>query len=276
MDSTKEDKESELSLITQRFLFSMEQIKVTGYKLKQDGVIKYEGTLTKIKRGNQQPSRKMLDRYLNCYKQVNPVWLLAGEGKPLLDNDELMEQNVIPHEVSKNANELYLETKSGMKYYKLSENEYKMRVPLVPYKAYARYISDTSDTIEAERDQWEEIDFIVDRIGHGNYMAFEIKGDSMDDDSKRSFSHGDKVLVRELDRIYWKDGIRYKQYPYWVIVSGSTILCKQIIKHDIENNQITCHSLNPSPEYKDFVMDLNEVYRLFNVIQKIPVAVNYL
>lgn len=275
MDSINKKRETELSPIAERFLFSMEQINVTGYKLKQNGVIKYEGTLTKIKKGIHQPSRKMLDRYLNCYKQINPAWLFTGEGQPLLDSSKSTEQNVIFEAMSPNANELYLETKSGMKYYKLSEDKFKMRVPFVPYKAYARYICDIPGMIEAERDQWEEIDFIVDKIGHGNYLAFEIKGDSMDDDSKRSFSHGDKVLVRELNRIYWKDGIRYKQYPYWVIVTGSTILCKQIINHDIENNRITCHSLNPSPEYHDFVLDLDEVYGLFNIIQKVPVAINY-
>lgn len=270
-----EDKEKGLSELTKRFLSSMELIQITGYRLKQNGIMNNEATLTKIKQGIQQPSRKMLDKYLTFYPQVNPVWLLLGNGEPMLSGAKPMEQNVVPEVMLPKANELYLETKSGMKYYELGESQYKMRVPFVPFNAYARYICDTSSPIEQERDEWDEIDFIVDKIGHGNYMAFEIKGDSMDDDSKRSFSHGDKVLVRELDRVHWKDGIRINQYPFWVIVLGNTILCKQIIAHDTEQNLITCHSLNPSPEYQDFTVSLDDTYRLFNVVQKVPAAINY-
>lgn len=271
----KENKEKTLSDLAKRFLSSMELIQVTGYKLKQNGIINNEATLTKIKQNIQQPSRKMLDKYLEFYKQINPVWLLLGEGEPILSASGTMELNAIPEVMSHNANELYLETKAGMKYYELGENQYKMRVPFVPYNAYARYICDSSSPMVQDKEEWDEIDFIVDKIGHGNYMAFEIKGDSMDDDSKRSFSHGDKVLVRELDRVHWKDGIRFNHYPFWVIVLGKTILCKQIIDHDTKLNQITCHSLNPSPEYQDFTVDLNDVYRLFNVVQKVPAAINY-
>ena len=53
-----------LSSLTKRFLSSMDYIQVTGYKLKQNGIINNEATLTKIKKGIQQPSRKMLDKYL--------------------------------------------------------------------------------------------------------------------------------------------------------------------------------------------------------------------
>lgn len=272
----QENEENKLSDLATRFLASMEYVGTTGYKLRQNGIINNEATLTKIKKGIQQPSRKMLDKYLEHFKQINPVWLLLGDGEPMTSlPPQAMEGNAVPGRVSSKANELYLETKSGMKYYELGENQYKMRVPFVPYNAYARYICDSSDIMEQDRESWEEIDFIVDKIGHGNYMAFEIKGDSMDDDSKRSFSHGDKVLVRELDRIHWRDGIRYNQYPYWVIVFSHSILCKQIINHDMENNTITCHSLNPSPEYTDFTVNLDEVYRLFNVVQKVPAAINY-
>lgn len=202
-------------------------------------------------------------------------WLITGEGEMLSAAPKVLEQGAVPSVISESSNELYLETKCGIKYYDLGDNKYKMRVPFVPYNAHARYAFETSEPIQQEKEGWGEIDFIVDRIGHGSYMAFEIKGDSMDDDSKRSFSQGDKVLVRELDQIHWKDGIRYNQYPFWIIVLNNTILCKEIIDHNIESGEITCHSLNPSPEYSDFTISLNEVYRLFNVVQKVSAPINY-
>lgn len=166
------------------------------------------------------------------------------------------------------GNEVYTETGSGVKYFELSDNKFRMRVPLVPFNAYARYANEACATIEQEKEEWDEVEFIVDKIGHGNYMAFEIKGDSMDDDSRRSFVQGDIVLARELDKIHWKDGLRYEKYPFWIIVLEGTILCKQIIDQNIETGEITCHSLNHSPEYSDFTINLQQVFRIFNIIQK--------
>lgn len=220
-------------------------------------------------------TESFLGRFCKTYDIFNLEWLIAGEGDMLSTAFKALEQGAAPSIISENSNELYLETKCGIKYYNLGDNKYKMRVPFVPYNAYARYACETSEPIQQEKEEWGEIDFIVDRIGHGSYMAFEIKGDSMDDDSKRSFAEGDKVLVRELDQIHWKDGIRYNQYPFWIIVLSNTILCKEIIDHNIESGEITCHSLNPSPEYSDFTISLNKIYRLFNVVQKVPAPINY-
>lgn len=100
-------------------------------------------------------------------------------------------------------------------------------------------------------------------------MGFEIKGDSMDDDSRRSFIQGDIILVRELDKSHWKDGLRYKKYPFGVIVLDGTVLCKQIIDQNLETGDVTCHSLNPSPEYADFKINLDQVCRIFNIVQKV-------
>lgn len=67
-----------LSDLTLRFLEQMQKLNITGYQLKKDGIIGNEATLTKIKQGLQQPSRKTLDKFCEVYK-VNRVWLLTGE-----------------------------------------------------------------------------------------------------------------------------------------------------------------------------------------------------
>lgn len=83
-----------LSELANRFLYSMDYIQVTGYKLKQNGIINNEATLTKIKKGVQQPSRKMLDKYIECYAEINPVWLLTGKGKMLNPGRQSSGENV--------------------------------------------------------------------------------------------------------------------------------------------------------------------------------------
>ncbi|HAC74261.1 MAG TPA: hypothetical protein DCF46_11775, partial [Porphyromonadaceae bacterium] len=45
-------------------------------------------------------------------------------------------------------------------------------------------------------------------------------------------------------------------------------MLKQIINHDTERGVITCHSLNESPEYADFKLNIDDVIKLFYVIDK--------
>ena len=71
--------EVKLTELSQRFLKLLQEMNITGYQLKKDGVIGNEATLTKIKQGIQQPSRKTLDKFCEKY-EFDKVWLLTGEG----------------------------------------------------------------------------------------------------------------------------------------------------------------------------------------------------
>ncbi len=198
------------------------------------------------------------------FDDISSEWLLSGKGEMIKNQHE----EELEEEDEDDVEEPYLITKSGNKYYDVGNGRYRMRVPLVPYYAYGRYIGGTGESIPMERDAWEEVDFIVDRIAMGKYYAFEIKGDSMDDGSRHSFVQGDVVLARELQRDYWRDKLRFRDFPYWIVVTDDSILCKEIIEHDTETGMVTFHSLNPSPEYRDFSLCVDEIRQLFNVIKK--------
>ncbi len=196
----------------------------------------------------------VLNRIAQAYPELNTEWLLTGEGDMLKSpQPEVREQ-------------AYLTTRSGTKYYELPNGLYKMVVPFVPVKAYAGYLDEYANAEYIG--SMEERDFYVRELHYGKYYAFEIKGDSMDDDSKRSLSDKDVVLARELGREHWKDGLRIKEYTAWIIVTQNNILCKQIISQDLQKGTITCHSLNNSPEYGDFELKLDEVRQLMNIIKK--------
>lgn len=226
------------------------------------------GTTSGWVSGRRGIGKSVLDKILSKIPEINPTWLLTGEGEMLKQTEANLSTQTNATYLRTQGSDVYLETNSGIKYFELSDNKYRMRVPLVPFSAYARYANDACTPLEQEKETWDEVEFIVDKIGHGNYMGFEIKGDSMDDDSRRSFVQGDLVLARELDKIHWRDGLRYEKFPFWIIVLEGTILCKQITGHDLETGDITCHSLNPSPEYSDFTVNLSKVCRIFNIIQK--------
>lgn len=211
----------------------------------------------------------VLNKILEAFPDVNPDWLMTGYGHMLINDIE-----VSPVPVNEQKGDYFTETHNGVKYYDLGNGNYRMVVKLVPHCAYARFINETN-TLEPDKENWEEESFIVDKIAHGRYFAFEVKGDSMDDGTRASFEEGDRVLARELDRIHWKDGIRFNSYPYWVVSFGNSVLIKEVISQDLEQGTITFHSLNPSPEYSDFFMHMDEIRSLYYVVQKKPKTVKY-
>lgn len=196
-----------------------------------------------------------LEQIEQNYPNLNTQWLLKGEGNMLKGTND--------------APNPFLITKTGTKYFEMPNGSFLMSVPFVPAKAYAKYVNECID-IDTE-EVMEQYNFIVDKIGHGRYMAFEIKGDSMDNDTRGSLSEGDIILARELNRDLWRDKLHINQYPNWIIVLDNTILCKQIIDQDLERGTITCHSLNPSPEYGNFELKLDDIRQMFNVIQRVSV-----
>jgi len=211
------------------------------------------GTIGKSRKEDRDLSERNIEKILNFYADLNNIWLHTGEGE------------MLKSEVKKNE-EPYLITKAGTKYYELPNGMFNMVVPFVPAKAYAGYADNYCDA--AFVNSLGEREFTVREIHHGKYFSFEISGNSMDDDSKRSFSNGDIVLARDLGCEHWKDGLRIKDYSMWIIVLKNTILCKQIIDQDLSTGTITCHSLNPSPEYCDFKLKFDEILQLMNIIKK--------
>lgn len=246
----------------------------TGYRLAKEIDEITSSKLTHIKSGRNRPSLEIIDALVKKFPRISKVWILTGDGEMLVtekrDLSPKAEEPDIRHEYVNSLTvdqplELF-QTKAGSQYEELPNGKYKLTVPFVPVKAQARYVYDYTDA-EFISDL-QDMTFIVDRVGNGKYLAFEIQNDSMDDNTKESIPDGAVVLARELGRQHWKSKFRTTQYPYWIIVHKSTVLCKEITHHDVEKGIITCHSLNDSPEYPDFELHLDDVRQLFNIIKK--------
>ena len=138
-----------------------------------------------------------------------------------------------------------------------------LNVPLVNQYAYAGYICGFADP--GYIDSLPSIPFIVDQEAHGNYVAFEVKGDSMNDGTEDSYLEGDRLLCREIQPHLWAEYRLHIRKWDFVIVHEEGILIKRIIDHDVENHRITIHSLNSL--YPDKVLDLSQVKQIFNVIE---------
>lgn len=216
------------------------------------------GYITKLKNA---PRPERLVGILHAAPDLNRVWLLTGEG-PMLNNSD-----VTPIELPDNASaEEFTVTANGTRFLKRHDGQLLMEVATVPIAALGSPEDEYATINENYGD--EKLLVEVDGVHHGKYFAFHVEGDSMDDGTRRSFEAGDTVIVRELPRDEWAPKLHIRQWPYWVICWGNNVRIKQIVGQD--DDMITLHSLNPSPEYCDFTLRLAEVSRLFNVIQVQP------
>ena len=139
-----------------------------------------------------------------------------------------------------------------------------MEVELVSKYAYAGYLTGYGDAEYLE--MLPKVKVIVDRMVHGNYKCFEVKGDSMVDGSFESWLDGDIVLGREVKRELWLPKLHINKCDF-IIVHIDGILLKRIIA---QNNEgiITIHSLNPDKSmYPNEDIYLNDVMQIFSTVQ---------
>jgi hypothetical protein len=160
----------------------------------------------------------------------------------------------------------FIENSNSNSFSKLENGQYLMTMPLADYDIQAGFL-DVYQDIEQLKELGKH-SIIVDKPVKGRYIAFRVKGDSMDSGRTHAITERSIVTTRELGRQNWNSKLRFKDFPLWVIYTTQSKmpLLKQIIDHDVEKATIKCHSLNESPEYVDFDLSLNDVQALFYVI----------
>lgn len=166
------------------------------------------------------------------------------------------------------ADPLDYEDKS-QKFIHLPDGSIAMRIPIVPQRAYAGYMSGFADP--SYYDDLDDILIGVDREARGTYIGFEVVGRSMvcydtDELADQSIRPGRIAIGRELEPVHWKTRLHTHNYLNWIFVHKKEgILIKQIANHDVENGIITIHSLNP--DYPDEDLKLDDMQQIFSVIQ---------
>lgn len=221
-----------------------------------------QSNLSKILGGKRNVPENLIGAILDN-TLVNREWLMHGQG-------QMNRTDVTPMVRAELTD--YATNKNGLVFRQRDDGMIVMTVPVVPFMALGSPEDEFAQLIK--EDDVETMQFVVDGVHHGNYVAFRVEGDSMDDGSRDSFARGDVVLVRELDRDKWTPKLHFNKWPYWVINWDNNVRIKQIIAQDDAGN-ITLHSLNPSPEYCNFTINLQQVRRLFNVVQKNPKPTKY-
>ena len=193
-----------------------------------------QSNLSKIMREERDIPANLIEKILDCTK-VKRTWLLTGEGEMMDTMDD--------------ATPITPERRVGVR--------------LVSQYAYGGYLGGYADN--EYLDTLPLIDFTPDREMTGNWLAFEVRGDSMDDGSKESYVEGEIVICREVERDYWQDSRLFINRRDFVIVHKDGILIKRIAAHDVEHHTITIHSLNPL--YPDRILNLADVMQIYSIVE---------
>jgi phage repressor protein C with HTH and peptisase S24 domain len=186
---------------------------------------------------NNHPGADKLEQIIYAYPEINPEWLLTGKGEMLRGD----------------INSVIVNTSI-------------FSVKLVGQYAYAGYLNSFSD--QEYMENLPEVPFLISegQTHRGEYLAFEVRGDSMDDDSKDSIIEGDLALGRFIQpHLYIDSKLHYRKWNFIIVHKTDGILIKQITDHNLENKTITIHSLNS--RYSDKIIPLSDVAQIFNVVQ---------
>lgn len=201
--------------------------------------VKYQRIFDLQKGKVKKISSSLANDIISKYGQFNLTWLLTGEGEMLNTPDQSSDE----------ASPI--------------DEPIILRVPLVSQYAQAGYLCGYADA--AYMATLPTIPYIVDHEAQGHYVAFEVKGDSMNDGTEDAILEGDRLLCREIMPHLWADSrLHFRKWDF-VIVHSEGILVKRIIDHDVENHTITIHSLNSM--YPDKIINLADVKQIFNVIE---------
>lgn len=147
---------------------------------------------------------------------------------------------------------------------KLGPGKYVIKTPLIIAENQIEYTKNYNNFTFLK--QMPSISFVVENVSVSQYISFEITNNSMWSNNHHGLPNKAIVLgkistIKEL-------GKSSNAFESWIIVLENVVMCKQIINYDKRNGTVTCHSLNTSPEFPDFTINLDDVKLLFRVIKK--------
>lgn len=143
-----------------------------------------------------------------------------------------------------------------------------IKIPYLPFYAYNSYIKHYSKKgKEADRD----LDYVIveedddeNITSKGSYMVIEVTDNSMNNKTEKAICAEDKLFIEEIEITKWKKGkIDYKRNIFILFTIHHGMLCRQIIKFNLDNGFFTCHAWNRS--HPDIEIRINEIERLYYV-----------
>ena len=98
-------------------------------------------------------------------------------------------------------------------------------------------------------------------------IAFEVKGDNMNNETHSSFKDGDRLIVKSFSIESFRNNISNDLNSFWVIETERGCLFRQIVGYDNNRDAIRCHSLNVSGQYPDAFVEIKNITKVGRVIE---------
>ncbi|WP_099368115.1 LexA family transcriptional regulator [Sphingobacterium sp. 1.A.4] len=231
----------------------------------------HEQVYSRMKKGVYPIGEKMTARLMNALPGISIDWLLHNKGDRERSQTTINQNNTAINSNGKYIGQftdevIYKDEDGNNIFYEISPGRYLMKTKLITEKAKAGYLLgyDNQEFIE----ELPSHTITVTEFHRGQYLSFEVFGDSMDNGKRGSLGHGDIVTARNIDRIYWRSKLHTHTWDFFVFVTRSEgILIKQIAKHDVEHGKVILGSLNEDKDrYPDIEISLDDVEQIFNVV----------
>lgn len=239
--------EKRIDEVSKRFLRELETLGITGYKLKKDGIVKSQSTLTNIKSGKQRVSRKTIDACADEYGLDKHYILMGGISNTQGDQMIITESN----STITNTNNKYQQDKAGSTAEKIKAyiKEELVEVPFIPQDATASFIENFGDMRNVISDTYAVMQENGEDLQNGEYVVFQVKGESM----SPNIPNGAKILAASIPEEKWDEvnGVIF-------IVYGKTLTIKRVLKNSLfTSNVITLKADNPT--YGQLDIERNEI-----------------
>lgn len=150
---------------------------------------------------------------------------------------------------------------------RFSENNTELDVTIIPAKAQLGLQSNFyADEIMADLPKTK---ILVDKEYKGKYYELECVGDSMYcSDPTMAILDGDKILCREVPKIYWRDKLHINKWEFVIFHNERGFLVKKIKEHDIDKGRLLLHSYNENKKlYPDFWINIKDCTTICNVVE---------
>lgn len=108
-----------------------------------------------------------------------------------------------------------------------------------------------------------------------NLQVFEVVGNSMNDGTRFSFEAGYKLIVQPFSISDFRNSIGNDLNSFWIIEIEKGILFRQIVKYDMINDTIECHSLNTTKQDLNTFIKIGDITKPYRVVQLQSKTIHY-
>jgi len=177
--------------------------------------------------GDRNLGKQIIDKIINKFPEINPSWLLIGEGE-MLKSGEIQEKS---NDITKNT----------------SDDE----LPLIPFEYAAGYGEDNEGIILSECERYKIPEF----KNIGAEFLVRVGGSSM----YPKYSSGDILACRKINDILF-----FQWGKIYVIDSSQGQMVKRICRHD--NEDLVWLVSDNKDKYEPFIIPKNDIRSLSIVV----------